>query len=55
MEFIHDTQSPRVIFGVTALSHLHEEVKKIGSSKIALVCDESARSVAEKIALDVNT
>ncbi len=55
MEFIHDTKSPRVIFGSDALSHLHDEVKKLGGNKIALVCDESARNVAERIANDLNS
>ena len=55
MEFIHDTDSPRVIFSSTSLSQLADEVRKIGGRKIALVCDESARSVAASIASELST
>jgi maleylacetate reductase len=54
MEFIHDTRTPRVIFADNALSHLKDEVTKIGGSKVVLVCDESARSVAKTIAEELN-
>jgi maleylacetate reductase len=55
MEFIHDTRSPRVIFGSSSLSQLQDEVAKIGCSKVVLVCDESARNVAEIIANQLST
>ena len=55
LKFVHDVDSPRVIFGTGSLSSLQSEITLLGCKKIALICDESARATASEISLQLGS
>ncbi len=53
MEFIHETHTPRVIFGEHSLSSVKAELELLGATSITFISDENTQAVAQKISAEL--
>lgn len=48
-EFVHDTQTPRVVFGAGARAHLAGEAERLGIQRLLVVCTPGRTALAEEL------
>jgi len=54
VNFVQEIKSPRIIFGHGSLEKLFDEITNLNCKSVALVCDESARNIAQDLATQLD-